>query len=89
MPAGETLHEEGFGVKTSTAPLAEAHMTYSEPFRAFSAMVKMWASRNLQVQATVGTQRGGLKCVAGVCRIYPSFAGGKIDIIAKHNLLSN
>ena len=52
----------------------------------FSAMVKMWASRNLQVQATVGTQRGGLKCVAGVCRIYPSFAGGKIDIIAKHNL---
>ena len=35
---------------------------------------------------TVGTQRGGLKCVGGICRIYPSFAGYRLEILGNHDL---
>ena len=30
-----------------------------------------------------GSQRGGLKCVNGVCREYPSFSGGRLELIAR------
>jgi hypothetical protein len=37
--------------------------------------------RGLVVKSIVGTQRGGLKCVAGICRDYPSFAGARVDVL--------
>lgn len=42
----------------------------------------------LQLRGTVGTQRGGIKCIAGVCRNFPEFAGARMDIIIKHGLTS-
>lgn len=38
---------------------------------------------DLDLRATAGTQRGGLKCVAGVCRIFPAFAGTDISLIGR------
>jgi hypothetical protein len=38
---------------------------------------------NAQIRATVGTQRGGLKCIAGICRQFPEFAGGRIEAVAR------
>lgn len=35
------------------------------------------------VRATLGTQRGGIKCVAGVCREFPAFAGGRAEVIVR------
>ena len=35
------------------------------------------------VRGTVGTQRGGIKCVAGVCREFPAFAGGRAEVIVR------
>jgi hypothetical protein len=37
----------------------------------------------LQVRVTVGSQRGGIKCVAGVCRDFPEFAGARAEVIAR------
>ncbi len=37
--------------------------------------------KGLVLKSIVGTQRGGLKCVAGICRDYPSFAGARIDLL--------
>ena len=39
-----------------------------------------------QLKGTVGTQRGGLKCVAGICRDYPSFAGSQLEMLLKGQL---
>ena len=39
-----------------------------------------------QLKGTVGTQRGGLKCVAGICRDYPSFAGSQLEMLVKGQL---
>jgi len=53
----------------------------------FHAGILNWyTSKTIQVRATAGTQRGGLKCIAGVCRIFPSFAGGLIELIGKYDL---
>lgn len=41
----------------------------------------MWDAH--QLRATAGTQRGGLKCVAGVCRIFPAFKGAKLEWVAR------
>jgi hypothetical protein len=35
------------------------------------------------VRGTLGTQRGGIKCVAGVCREFPAFAGGRAEVIVR------
>ena len=35
---------------------------------------------DITLRAIGGTQRGGIKCVNGVCRDYPEFAGGKLEI---------
>lgn len=48
-----------------------------------AGIVKWEASDVFTLTATGGTQRGGLKCYAGVCRIYPPFAGGRIELVAR------
>jgi hypothetical protein len=35
---------------------------------------------DITLRAIGGTQRGGIKCVNGVCRDYPEFSGGKLEI---------
>ena len=40
----------------------------------------------IQLRGTVGNQRGGIKCVAGVCRDFPHFSGVRLDIVTRHGL---
>ena len=28
----------------------------------------------------VGQQRGGLRCVSGICRLFPAFSGARIEL---------
>ena len=42
--------------------------------------------KGLTVNSLIGTQRGGLKCVAGICRIYPSFAGARVELLFSRRL---
>ena len=44
------------------------------------------ATESLIVKSTIGSQRGGLKCVGGVCRVYPSFSGYQLSLIMNHDL---
>ena len=43
-------------------------------------------AHGLIFKSLVGTQRGGLKCVAGICRDYPSFAGGSVELLFTRRL---
>jgi len=36
------------------------------------------------VQALGGSQRGGIRCVLGVCRWLPPFAGGRLDVTVRY-----
>lgn len=53
----------------------------------FFAGIFNWdISRLFLLKATVGNQRGGIKCVGGVCRDFPEFSGYRLQIIARHDL---
>ncbi len=47
-------------------------------------MVKWFIRKNLIWSVFAGTQRGGLKCVGGVCKIVPPFAGVRTELIFRY-----
>lgn len=49
----------------------------------YAGIVKWEINDRFQLSATGGTQRGGLKCINGVCREYPGFAGGRIELVTR------
>ena len=50
----------------------------------FFAGILAWQQYDVfNVRTTVGTQRGGLKCVAGVCREFPGFAGAQVEMVGR------
>ncbi len=46
-----------------------------------SVIYKFNASSNVKVFA--GQQRGGLKCISGVCRIFPAFEGARLELTVR------
>lgn len=54
----------------------------------FLAGIVSWEVADwLTTRTTMGSQRGGIKCVGGVCRDFPAFSGLKIEAAARHDLL--
>ncbi|MCB9519523.1 MAG: hypothetical protein H6698_02845 [Myxococcales bacterium] len=52
--------------------------------RLFYAAIAKWDAADwLTLTATGGTQRGGIKCINGVCREYPAFAGARVEAVAR------
>lgn len=42
---------------------------------------------DFHLRAVVGSQRGGLKCIGGICRDFPPFAGVRLEATLTHDLL--
>ncbi len=38
---------------------------------------------SIQLRLTGGTQRGGIKCISGVCRDFPEFAGARANVVGR------
>ena len=50
----------------------------------FYAGIFTWeVSESIRLSSTIGNQRGGIKCIAGVCREYPAFSGVKGALITR------
>jgi hypothetical protein len=80
------LEKSGLGTLTFEHGL-DTSDTRDEIRSEFFAGILSWeATRWMKVRSTIGTQRGGLKCIGGVCRIYPSFSGYHLELLANHNL---
>ena len=47
-------------------------------------MVKWYIRSNLIWSVFAGTQRGGLKCVGGVCKMVPAFAGVRTELVFRY-----
>jgi hypothetical protein len=52
----------------------------------FAGIFKWVINQVIRVEGVVGNQRGGIKCIAGVCRDFPEFSGYRLQVIASHNL---
>ncbi len=61
-----------FGVELDTDP--------ATPRRYFNGQAKYNITSGSNVALFVGQRRGGLRCVSGVCRIFPPFEGGRLDL---------
>jgi len=46
----------------------------------FALLAHLRLSRHVEARAVVGTQRGGVKCVQGVCREFPPFGGARVQL---------
>lgn len=46
-------------------------------------IVRVRPNDSLVVQLFAGSQKGGLKCFGGVCRIVPPFAGARLDVTGR------
>jgi hypothetical protein len=54
----------------------------------FFAGIAAWRSYDwLTMRAVLGSQRGGIKCIGGVCRDFPAFSGGRLEAVVHHDLL--
>lgn len=54
----------------------------------FLAGIFAWHTYDwLTARAVVGSQRGGLKCIGGVCRDFPAFTGARLEAVLHYDLL--
>lgn len=49
----------------------------------FAGILAAEISDAITARATAGSQRGGIKCVSGVCREFPAFAGGRLELVGR------
>lgn len=49
----------------------------------FAGVLSVEVLEPLSLRAVAGTRRGGIKCVAGVCREFPPFAGVATELVAR------
>jgi len=40
-------------------------------------------TKNTNIRVFVGQQRGGLKCISGICRIFPNYEGARAELTAR------
>ena len=49
-----------------------------------STITRASPTPNVMLHGVFGTQRGGLKCVNGVCRTFPPFAGARAELVIRY-----
>lgn len=64
-----------FGVEYDTNP--------ATPDTYFNGQVSWKFTSDTSVSLFAGQRRGALRCVAGVCRVFPPFEGARIDAVAR------
>lgn len=56
--------------------------------QAFLAGIVAWNATDwLILKGVVGSQRGGIKCIGGVCRDFPAFSGGRLEATLHYDLM--
>lgn len=50
----------------------------------FVAGIVRWdITHDVRLVALGGSQRGGIRCINGICRDYPGFSGGRLELVAR------
>lgn len=82
---GTAVVEVDFGSTLAVAGAFEYDTQFANHRTQFWFGDARWTvTPNLTLHAVVGTQRGGLKCVNGVCRTFPSFAGARAEAVIRY-----
>lgn len=76
---GQHLTGVDFAPHLSAALGVEYSTNPAVPDTYFNGQVAYKITQSSSVSGFVGQRRGALRCVGGVCRIYPAFEGARID----------
>jgi hypothetical protein len=49
----------------------------------FNGALQWNITTSTSVRAFVGGTRGGLKCISGVCRVFPPFTGARLELVMR------
>jgi len=61
---------------------------YKDRQQLFLAGILAWTTADwMTVKAVVGSQRGGIKCIGGVCRDFPAFSGARLEATMQYDVL--
>lgn len=75
---GDVTFELGHDLDQNNADGQEGEMQMF-----YAATVSAEIADGWKVRGTAGSQRGGLKCIAGVCRWFPPFSGGRLEVVTR------
>jgi len=71
------------GLEYSTRDLPQTPWPEYPPWLYLNGGVTYRFTKDSNVRVLVGQQRGGLKCISGVCRIFPSFEGARAEVTVR------
>ena len=49
----------------------------------FNGALQWNITTSTSIRAFVGGTRGGLKCISGVCRVFPPFTGARLELVMR------
>jgi hypothetical protein len=50
----------------------------------YAGIIDWYIKDNIKLKALIGSQRGGIKCIGGVCRNFPAFSGVQVNLVINH-----
>jgi hypothetical protein len=53
----------------------------------YAGLINWDINRWLKIRSIIGSQRGGIKCIGGVCRDFPAFSGFRFQLIINYDAL--
>jgi hypothetical protein len=53
----------------------------------YAGLINWDVNRWFKIRSIIGSQRGGIKCIGGVCRDFPAFSGFRIQLIINYDAL--
>jgi hypothetical protein len=71
------------GIEYSTRDLPTTPWPDYPPWLFLNVGLTYKFTKDSNLRALVGQQRGGLKCISGVCRIFPSFEGARVEVTVR------
>ena len=49
----------------------------------FYRLPRRWLSQDSSVRLFAGQQRGALRCINGICKVFPDFAGARLELVLR------
>ena len=71
------------GIAKSGLGDVAAEIGYDDGKQYYAGLVTWKISGGWHLKAVAGSRRGGLKCINGMCRIYPEYRGASLELVSR------
>ena len=75
--------QTAIGVAKSGLGDAAVEIGYDGDKKFYAGLLTWKMSGGWHLKAVAGSRRGGLKCINGLCRIYPEYRGASLELVSR------